>query len=196
MTDRAGLAASPVTPEQAAELMRGRRSVVRFEPELPAAELIRNAVEVARWAPNHRLTNPWRFYVLGPQARDRLISLNTSMVAQQRGAAQAQSKDQRWRAVPGWLVVTCRSDGDEITAHENYAATACATQNLMLYLHSAGVASKWTTGAVTRVPEFFDTCGIDAAANEYCAGLLWYGYPAQQPQSRRAPVDDILFFTA
>lgn len=195
MSDRAALTASPVTPDQAAEFMRGRRSVVRFEPELPAAEILRAAVEVARWAPNHRLTNPWRFYVLGPQGRDRVIALNTALVAQSRGEEQAADKDKRWRAVPGWLVVTCRDDGNEITAREDYAATACATQNLMLYLHSAGVATKWTTGAVTRSPTFFDACGIQIADGEYCAGLLWYGYPARDTQSRRAPVDDILLFT-
>jgi len=64
----------------------------------------------------------------------------------------------------------------------------------MLYLHSAGVASKWTTGAVTRAPGFFDACGI-APEDEYCAGLIWYGYPKRAPRSLRAPVDDILFLT-
>lgn len=194
MSDDAQYVASPVTPNEAAELIRGRRSTVQFESERPSSDIMRAAVEVARWAPNHRLTNPWRFYILGPTAKDRVIALNTSIVAEKSGAAQAEAKDKRWRAVPGWLVVTCQKDDDELTAQENYAATACATQNLMLYLHSADVASKWTTGAVTRAHGFFDACGIQPD-NEYCTGLIWYGYPAQQPRTRRVPVDDILFFT-
>lgn len=194
MSDSASYTPSPVTPDQIVELIRGRRSVVQFEQELPDPEIIRDAVEVARWAPNHRLTNPWRFHVLGPVSKDRVISLNTSMVVEKRGDSQAQAKDKRWRAVPGWLVVTCKDDADDLTARENYAATACAIQNLMLYLHSAGLASKWTTGAVTRAPDFFEACGIEPD-NEYCVGLIWYGYPAQESHSKRAPVDDILLFT-
>lgn len=194
MADRAEHLPSPVDPGQVAELIRGRRSVDRYEPVLPDAAIIREAIEVARWAPNHRLSNPWRFYLLGPAARDRVIALNTALVADKRGDEQARAKDKRWRAVPGWLLVTCRNDADELAAREDYAATACAIQNLMLYLHSAGVASKWTTGAVTRAPGFFDACGIQPA-DEYCAGLIWYGYPKRAPRSQRAPVDDILFLT-
>lgn len=193
MSDRAEHAPSPVSAEQAGALIRGRRSVVQFQPELPDPDILRAAVEAARWAPNHHLTNPWRFYVLGPQARDAVITLNTELVAQKRGAAQAEAKDKRWRNVPGWLVVTCRKNDDEVTAREDYAATACAIQNLMLYLHSAGVASKWTTGAVTRETGFYEACAIDPEA-EYCVGLIWYGYAQQAPRSQRRAVDEILAF--
>lgn len=191
MNDTVQYTPSPVTPQQARELIRGRRSVVRFEPELPDTGILQAAVETARWAPNHHLTNPWRFYLLGPETRDKVIALNTALVAEKRGEDQARAKDRRWRSVPGWLVVTCRRSDDEITAREDYAATACAVQNLMLYLHSAGVASKWTTGAVTREPAFYRACALDPE-QEYCAALIWYGYPRQAPRSRRRPVEDIL----
>lgn len=192
MSDRAAHEPSDVSPQQAAQLIRGRRSVDRFAPELPDAAIVRAAVETARWAPNHRLTNPWRFYLLGAQTRAAVIDLNTSLVAQQRGDAAAAAKDKRWRGVPGWLVVTCRHDADERVAREDYAATACAVQNLMLYLHSAGVASKWTTGAVTRAARFGEICALETQ-REYCAGLIWYGYAQRSPRSQRQPVDDILY---
>lgn len=193
MTDQAMHAPSPVSPEQVAELIRGRRSIVRFEPQLPAADIVRAAIDAARWAPNHRLTNPWRFYVLGPQTRDVVITLNTQRVADTRGADAAAAKDERWRAVPGWLVVTYRKAEDVLVDRENYAATACAIQNMMLYLHAAGVASKWTTGAVTRLPGFYAACAIDSE-QENCVGLIWYGYAGNATQrSRRRPIDDILY---
>lgn len=193
MADRGVYAASGVGPEQAAELIRGRRSAVQFESGLPGSSILRAAVEVARWAPNHRLTNPWRFYMLGPHTRDAVITLNTTLVAEARGKEQAAAKDRRWRNVPGWLVVTCRKSDDDVIAREDYAATACAIQNLMLYLHSAGVASKWTTGAVTREPGFYDACAIDAA-QEYCVGLIWYGYARRAPGTQRHSVDEILCY--
>jgi len=192
MADRAVLAASPVTPEQTAELIRGRRSVDRFEPQCPPADLIHAAVAAARWAPNHHLTNPWRFYLLGGQTREAVIRLNTALVAEKRGAEAAAVKDRRWRAVPGWLLVTCHEDDDDLRAREDYAATACAIQNLMLYLHSAGVASKWTTGAVTRHADFLPACGVDDM-QEYCVGLIWYGYAVRSPRTSRHAVADVLF---
>lgn len=192
MTDQAAHERSEVSPQQVAQLIRGRRSVDRFAPELPDVAIVHAAVETARWAPNHRLTNPWRFYLLGARTRAAVIELNTALVARQRGDAAAAAKDKRWRGVPGWLVVTCRHDADELVSRENYAATACAVQNLMLYLHSAGVASKWTTGAVTRAQQFYEICALDAE-QEYCAGLIWYGYAQRSPRTQRQPVDDILY---
>jgi len=193
MSDRVARATNPASPDQVAEVIRGRRSVANFRPERPDVALIRAAVEAARWAPNHHLTNPWRFYILGEQTRAAVIALNTSLVEARRGESAAAAKDKRWRKVPGWLVVTCRKSDDELVAREDYAATACAIQNLMLYLHSAGVATKWTTGAVTRADDFYRICDLDAT-QEYCAGLLWYGYAAKpaRPTPRHA-VDDILF---
>ena len=57
-------------PTDFTELLRGRRSVNFFEPEPVGAEVLLEAIEVARWAPNHRLTEPWRFYVLGDETAD------------------------------------------------------------------------------------------------------------------------------
>lgn len=191
MTDRATLEGNDVSVEQVARLLRGRRSVDRFAPERPDDDIVQAAVEAARWAPNHRLTNPWRFYVLGAKTRDAVVQLNTRLVAQKRGHDVASAKDRRWRAVPGWLVVTCCRAEDELVAREDYAATACAIQNLMLYLHAAQVASKWTTGAVTRIAEFYQVCSIDME-KEYCAGLVWYGYAQRAPRSQRHSVEAIL----
>lgn len=177
-------------PEQAAALLRRRRSVERFLPERPPAELIEAAVECARWAPNHHLTQPWRFYDLGPETAAELVELNAELVASERGDAAANAKRDRWSAVPGWLVVTRTPCDDSVRAREDYAACCCATQNLMLYLTARGIGTKWTTGAVTREPRFHRIAGIDPS--EEIVGLIWYGYPAHRPRARRLPVAEIL----
>ena len=61
----------------------------------------------ARFAPNHRKTEPWRFYSLGPEARARVLELGDATLTAKHGADQAARKMRRWRDVPGWLVVTC-----------------------------------------------------------------------------------------
>lgn len=191
MVDRSEWKESPVTPESLAEVIRGRRSVNRFRgDEVPGPGLIRKAIEVARWAPNHHHTEPWRFHLIGQRTKAAIIDLNTRLLRESRGEDAARSKRERWQAVPGWLMIGCVPGKDPITAREDHAACACAVQNLMLYLHCAGVGTKWTTGAVTREREFLQL--LDAEDGEYCVGLIWYGYPDQFPNSQRRPINDVL----
>jgi len=180
------------TPDEAATLLRERRTINKFKPTPPPHELIEQAVEVARWAPNHRMTQPWRFYLLGEQSKQKIIDLNVDLVLAKKGEAAAKVKRKRWEAVPGWLVVTCKRSEDPLQAQEDYAACCCAVHNLTLFLWSHGVGCKWTTGAVTRDPRFYQSLDIDAQAEEL-VGLLWYGYPDQSPRTKRKPVEDILF---
>ncbi|HET7313208.1 nitroreductase [Salinisphaera sp.] len=191
MADQARLTDSPVAPADIAALIRGRRTIDRFRPnELPDTARVHEAIELARWAPNHHRTEPWRFYVIGDRTKTAIIDLNTRMLAATRGDAAAQAKRERWQAIPGWLALGCVPDSDPVTAREDYAACACAIENLMLYLHSAGVGTKWASGAVTREPEFLDLLG--AAPGEYCVGLIWYGYAMRRPRSQRQAVEHIV----
>lgn len=178
--------ASPV-----AELIRGRRTVTKFQPQPPPRELILQAIDLARWAPNHKHTEPWRFHVLGPECQARIVGLNARLVEQDKGPEAAEAKRRSWSGVPGWLAVTCIVDADPFRAGEDYAACCCAVQNLMLFLWSEGVGTKWSTGPVTRHPEFYHMLHVDPAA-ERSVGVIWYGYPESVPESRRKPVEEIV----
>jgi nitroreductase len=170
-----------------AELIRARRSINRFKPEAPPREQILAALELACWAPNHKLTEPWRFILLGPETAERVARLNADIVTAERGATVAHSKLARWRAVPGNLVVTCTIAPDPLRAQEDYAACCCAIQNLQLALWADGIGTKWTTGSVARDPRFFELLGL-SAENTVAVGLIWYGYPDEAPVVTRAPL--------
>ena len=170
--------------------MRSRRTVQLFLPDPVPRDLILRAIDAARWAPNHRLTQPWRFYLLGASSITAVVDLNARLVMRQRGERAGNLKRERWSAIPGWLVVTCASSEDPLREREDYAACCCAVQNLMLYLWSAGVATKWTTGDVTREEEFHRVLGIPT--EERIVGLVWYGFPAEVPSCSRKPVAEIL----
>jgi len=192
MNDRAAYTDSPVSPQDTATLLRGRRTIDRFRVgEVPPAALVREAIDVARWAPNHHLTEPWRFALLGPETQAAIVEINTRILTTARGPEVAQAKRERWAAMPGWLAVTCQRDDDAVTAQEDYAACACAIQNFTLYLHSAGVGSKWASGVVTRDDDFLRAIGADPA-REYCVGLIWYGYALRSPRSQRRALDGIV----
>ena len=179
------------SPDDVLELIKARRTVPLYKQTPVPSEVVHAAIDAARWAPNHRLTQPWHFYVLGPDSIADIVELNADLTLEKRGERAAQLKRDRWSAIPGWLVVTCRNSDDPIRAREDFAACACAVQNLMLYLWSAGVATKWTTGDVTREPSFFKTLGIDPDL-ESLVGMIWYGYAEQIPTCNRRPVEEIM----
>ena len=182
MTDPAAIVATAI---------RERRTVNDFASDLPAPEIIREALSLARWAPNHHRTEPWRFHVIGPKTRDSIIELNTALVREKKGDKVAAIKQERWSAVPGWLAVSCVNDADPIRNREDYAACCCAVHNVSLHLWQHGIGMKWTTGDVTRLPAFFDLLGIDADERQI-VGLLWYGKPRSVPDQHRRPLADVL----
>jgi nitroreductase len=174
-----------------AELIRGRRTINLFLQTPVPRDLVLEAIEVATWAPNHHVTEPWHFYLLGPESIKRCLDLCHAIVVAKKGADAADFKRQSWSEKPGWLVVTCRKSEDDLREREDYAACAAATQNLMLYLWKAGVGSKWTTGDITRDPRLAEIIGFEAA-EEFVVGLLWYGYPKVTPGQRRSEITEKL----
>ncbi|TAJ95247.1 MAG: nitroreductase [Gammaproteobacteria bacterium] len=174
--------------ETIAEIIRGRRTIHDFLPDrMPPRELILEALELAAWAPNHRLTEPWRYYLLGPEMKEKVCRLNADLIRAARGDQAAEMKLQRWLAIPGWLVQTCAVSASPIRADEDFAACCCAAQNLMLYLWSRGIGCKWTTGELSRHAGLYELLQIDRQ-QEKITGIFWYGYPQAVPTTLRRPL--------
>lgn len=174
-----------------AERIRARRTTKLFLRQPVDRKLLLDAIEVARWAPNHHLTEPWHFFVLGSQKISECVELTRTVVTELKDAGMGEFKAQSAAAIPGWLVVTCKSSDDELLQREDYASCACAIQNLMLYLSEAGVATKWSTGPITRDARFYDILKIDRDA-AFVVGIIWYGYPKITPTQSRHDVRDII----
>lgn len=174
-----------------AEVIRGRRTINLYLQTPVPGELVREAIEAATWAPNHHVTEPWHFYLLGPETVEQCLDLCCEIVTARKGSEAGEFKREKWSEKPGWLVVTCRRSEDDLLQREDYAACAAAIQNLMLYLWKAGIGSKWTTGDITRDERFCDIVGIDEG-EEFVVGLLWYGYPKITPEQKRTALDAVL----
>ena len=176
------------------ELIRSRRTIHRFKIDpVPAEATLCAALERALWAPNHHLTQPWRFYLLGAESKERICCLNAKQVEELQGERAGRLKLRRWREAPGWFALTCRRSTDARTMREDYAACCCVVQNLMLLLWDEGIGVKWTTGAVTRSHAFYEIIGAELQAEEV-VGLFWYGFPAQIPtaSAQRKPPEESL----
>lgn len=170
-----------------AEVLRGRRTIELFLQTPVPVELVRDAIETATWAPNHHVTEPWRFYVLGEETKQQCLNLCRDIVATKKGDKAADFKREAWSEKPGWLVVTCNRSDNELTQQEDYAACSAAVQSFMLHMWKAGVGCKWTSGDITRDSRFFDIIGVDES-KAFVVGLIWYGYPKLTPsQSRTDP---------
>jgi len=177
--------------EEFASVLRGRRSIDLFAADAVSDETLKAAIEVARWAPNHRLTEPWRFYLLGRKSMSAVIDLAVELEIAKKGEKAGPVRRARLAGVPGMFVLSSSRSDDELVDRENYAACCCAAQNLMLYLWLQGIGVKWTTGGITRDRRFYDMLGMDAV-RESVVGLFWYGVPKVVPTQARRPVAEIV----
>ena len=177
-----------------AEVLRGRRTIELFLQTAVPQELVLEAIEAATWAPNHHVTEPWHFYSIGKETKERCLDLCRDIVSAKKSEKAGEFKRESWSEKPGWLVVTCQRSENELLQQEDYASCCAAVQNLTLYLWKAGVGCKWTTGDITRDPRFFEIVGIDEA-KAFVVGLIWYGYPKLTPNQSRKDVDEKLTTT-
>jgi nitroreductase len=177
--------------EDFASVLRGRRSIDLYTPDAVGSDTLLAAIEVARWAPNHRLTEPWRFYLFGSATMRAVIDLAVELEVAAKGGRAGPARRARLEAVPGMFVLTSARSDDALLDRENYAACCCAAQNLMLYLWQRGIGVKWTTGGITRQQRFYDLLGIDST-KEALVGFFWYGVPKVVPAQKRRPVEEIV----
>jgi len=160
------------------QIIKTRSTVNNFDASLRVGDHVLNrAIECAIAAPNHKMTEPWRFIKVGKQTVTKIAALNAQKI---QDPEKAKKKRERWENIPGWCVVTsklCNDDGENsnILEMEDYAATCCAIQNFMLSMWVEGVGTKWTSGDITRTQEFADLCGIDLG-QEQVVGCIWYGF--------------------
>lgn len=171
--------------------LRSRRSITLFENKPVDPQILIDAIEIARWAPNHHLTQPWHFYLLGDKARAATLRIVEQVVGERRTARIGARKAKKWSKIPGWIVVTCALSEDSLTQMEDYAACSCAIHSMSLYLWELGIGTKWTTGPITRDPRYFEALGLDID-EVMIVGLVSYGYPKLIPIQKRNEVADIL----
>jgi nitroreductase len=163
------------------ELIRTRRTQKAYEPGPVDRELLDELFELARWAPNHHLTNPWRFRVLGPAALEAL-----------KAAAGPEAAVKLDRA-PTLVAASVVQTGDEVADDEDFAAAACASFIVLLGAHARGLDGYWRTPEVLRTPEGRAACGVQAG--ERVLGLLHLGRgKGTKPAPDRAPVEDFRTF--
>jgi nitroreductase len=153
--------------------IRTRRTHKAFEPEPVPRETLDELLELARWAPNHHLTAPWRFRVVGPSSLERL-----------KGAAGPEAAAKLDRC-PTLVVASCALSGDPEQDEEDLHATAVACYIVLLGAHARGLAGYWRTHDVLR--EEAGRRAVGMPDDEQFVGLLHIGRPKQQQRAPERP---------
>ena len=161
------------------EAIRTRRTHKAYRPEPVDRAQLEEILDLARWAPNHNLTNPWRFRVIGPEALERL-----------KEAAGPESATKLDRA-PTLVVCSCALTGDEIQDEEDLHATACAAYIVLLAAHGRGLAGYWRTPGFIEDPAA--RAALEMEDDEAFVGLLHLGSPRQEQRiPERAPAAELV----
>ena len=174
------------------QLIKDRRSIPRFKPDPVPRDVIEMMLEAATWAPNHHLTEPWEFYVLEGAAREGFAAVRrdfrrTLFPDPEAPAAQKAVEKiyQDTLATPVIIMVTTRVSADPALNEDDYAATFCAIQNMLLVAASRGVGTYPRTGGLIhdRTLRAF----LDMPEDRRVAAVVYVGYPAVVPERRRTP---------
>ncbi len=163
------------------DAIRTRRTHKAYRPEPVARETLEELFELARWAPNHNLTNPWRFRVVGPQALARL-----------KAAAGEEAAAKLDRAPTLVVASQVRSD-DPVQDEEDLCAVAASVSYVLLAAHARGLAGYWRTPAVLRTPEGRAAAGVPE--DERVLALIHLGHARQDKEPpERLPTGDYVTF--
>lgn len=179
------------------EAITTRRTIKEFTDQPVPDDLLMQALDAGRWAQNHRMTEPWRFLILGPQSHRAIAAINGDAVLEKaRADAPTLAKmradaEAKLLSKPRIVAVTCALCGNKEVEQEDYAAVSCAVQNIQLAAWGLGLGMQWSTSGFTTRPETYTLLGADPD-KEMIAGLLYFGYPASVPSAKpRKPLAEV-----
>ena len=173
---------------RASEAIRERRSIKRFTDRPVSRDEIETLLAAATLAPNHRLTQPWRFYVLGPDARyayGRALGERKARKIEEAEAARAMRETvaQEHRALPCMIAVAVVNNENPEIRDEDYAATMMAVQNIALAAVELGLGTHIKTGGVMSDSAARQAAGV--RDDERIVAIVNVGVPADVPPPKK-----------
>ncbi|GIX07716.1 MAG: nitroreductase [Candidatus Poribacteria bacterium] len=181
------------------QAIEARRTVFEFRPEPVPEEVVMDLLEAGTWAPNHHLTEPWRFTLIGPETKkklgERYAELQVAKVANVATVEQIEDVRQKalekWMARPTMVAVSCVQEGDEQQRREDFMATCCAMVLIQLAGWERGIGMQWSTHPIIYEKATYELLGIPYG-RETIVGFYYMGYPATIPTGRRRPVEELI----
>ena len=176
------------------ELIKKRRTIHSYSTETIDEVLIKEAIDCALYAPNHKLTFPMRFTIIPKKYRKALANISLN-VRKKKGRVLTPEDEakiiQKFVKPSHVLIVSQVKNSDPVILKEDYATLAMGIQNFSLYLWEKGYGTKWSSGSIIREDELYSLCGINPK-EESIEALLWAGGAEREPSPPKRPsADDI-----
>lgn len=177
--------------------IRERRSLGKLKDTPVAREKIEQMLESAVWAPNHHLTEPWKFFVLSGEGKKPLSRVLKEVA---HGRVQAPDSEEGQKriekisrkpfAAPTVIVVAMSpSDNPKAIYIEDICAVAAATQNMLLTAHELGLGAIWRSGPIYNTPQV--KAQFDLREDEEILGLVFVGEPDMVKDNvKRIPIKE------
>lgn len=171
------------------DVILSRRTFHSFKPDPIDETILKSVLKLAIYAPNHKLTNPWRFIRVGPKTRTQITQIAVDVKLEKFTLDELAEK--RFRKKIGSspeMILVVQILGTEKRIQEDYAACACAIQNMMLGLWSFEIGSKWSTGGFIKSPALYELLNLDPEKNKF-VGAIMIGYGEQPTTPMRSNLD-------
>jgi nitroreductase len=159
-------------------------------------DIIERVLGNGTWAPNHGMTQPWRFHVFTGVARQRLadfMGAEYTRITPPEKFLQRKLENAMQRPLQSSVVIAlglARDPKGKISELEEQLAVACAVQNMHLTCTAYGLGGFWGTGGVVTGEGMRRFLGL--AEGDRCLGLFYMGYPAVEwPKGYRKPLPDV-----
>ena len=174
------------------EAIKKRRTLHIFSKKRVPREVIEKSIFAANQAPCHRRTFPWRFTSIGIKKRELLYQLQLTLKFGDKTIDESSLKKIRDKMLnPSHLLIATQVCTDnQVQKLEDYAACACAIQNLSLSLVADDVGCKWSTGKITKDPTTYQIAQINSCKEEII-GFIWIGYGTEPPLINRPLISTI-----
>lgn len=177
-------------------LARERRSVFpkQFFPGEKVPDLIvKQALENARWAPNHGQTEPWHFVVFTGEGLKKLAAFQSELYKTAAGDDYKEDKYKKLQEQPLMashiISIGMKRSGGKIPEIEEIEAVACAVQNIYLTINAYGYGGYWTTGGITYLPQAKHFFGL--GPNDKLLGFFYVGVVAvPSPPGKRVALHE------
>ncbi|MFZ6014161.1 MAG: nitroreductase family protein [Bacteroidota bacterium] len=181
------------------ELVRKRRSTFQqdYTGEKVEDVIVKQMIENARWAPTHKMTQPWRFIVFTGAG---LITLAKAQADVYKSVTTADGtfKEDRYNNLLTKPMLSShiiaigmkRDEKKSIPEVEEIGAVFCAVENMYLTAAAYGIGCYLSTGGVTYFEEAKTIFGLNN--EDRLLGFFHIGMPAKvYPEGRRKPADEI-----
>jgi nitroreductase len=167
-----------MTFEAVRDVITTRRTNMRVDRErMIEPSLVEELCRLATWAPNHKMTEPWRFIAVTGDARHQLGEAAAHHQARLGETDENRLNKTRgkYARTPLCLVVASAHHEDPSRRQEDRDAVSAGVQNLLLAATAAGLATYWGTGVVCDSPEVKQLCGL--GPHDEIVGVLYMGWP-------------------